>query len=68
MYDQKERVKQDREWWIKLKCLAGEEDVGGFYEVYADYLEWANIISSHRVLLHKMARLVQRDVGKGNCY
>lgn len=51
---------QRYEMWKKLNQLTEEENIGEFYKLYAEYLEFDGIISVERESLHKMARLVEK--------
>lgn len=55
MTEQWDRGADERKWWKELKEFADDGEVGGFYAHYARYLEWNNIHSPQRKLLHKMA-------------
>jgi len=50
-------AKQERRWWAELDELASTEDIAGFWQRYVEYLEWNNVISSNRRIIHKMAFL-----------
>jgi len=50
-------AKQERRWWAELDELASAKDIAGFWQRYAEYLEWNNVISSNRRIIHKMAFL-----------
>ena len=52
------RRTREREWWDELKTLAAANDVRGFYKRYAEYLESQYVLSEHRGILLKMAKLV----------
>lgn len=52
---------EDRRWWIKLQTLYDNEDIKGFYSLYSKYLEAAGIVSTSRIILHKMAKLVSES-------
>jgi len=52
------RRTRERERWDELKTLAAANDVRGFYKGYAEYLESQYIVSEHRGILLKMAKLV----------
>jgi len=54
---------KEKEWWNKLKKLAAEDDVAGFYMEYAKYLEWNNVISESRQAIYKMAIRVTELLG-----
>jgi hypothetical protein len=49
------RRQEESDWWKKLRDLANKELVAEFYEEYAKYLEWNNIISEDRKVIYKMA-------------
>ena len=51
-------IVKERERWDELKALAAANDVRGFYQRYAEYLESQYVISEHRGILLKMAKLV----------
>jgi hypothetical protein len=55
MTTQWDRQGEEQQWWKRLGSLADSGDVRGFYLEYAKYLEWNNIHSPQRSLLHKMA-------------
>lgn len=57
-YAQSSRVKQEKEYWTQLKKLASDDDVIGFYKLYAKYLDWNNVISPDRRAIYKMANKV----------
>lgn len=57
-YAQSSKVKQEREYWAKLRQLATEDNVVEFYKLYAQYLEWNNVLSPDRKAIHKMAKKV----------
>lgn len=50
--------RSEHQWWTRLKQLADANDIKGFYACYAVYLESQEIVSGHRKVLHKMAKLV----------
>jgi hypothetical protein len=52
---QSERAEIERLFWNNLDELAEKDDVVGFYTLYAQYLEWNNIISRGRRSIYKMA-------------
>lgn len=52
-----ERESEERSRWDELKALAAKDDAAGFWRRYADYLEWNNVVSESRQVIHRMARL-----------
>jgi len=54
---------KEKEWWNKLKKLAAEDDVVGFYREYVKYLEWNSVISESRQAIYKMAIRVTELLG-----
>jgi hypothetical protein len=59
--NQWDRQKVEQQWWRDLKSIADAGDVKAFYAHYAKYLEWNNIHSPQRQLLHKMALMVAEE-------
>lgn len=57
-YAQSSRVKQEREYWTKLKQYAQEDNVVEFYKLYTQYLEWNNIYSPDRKAIYQMGKRV----------
>lgn len=57
-YARSSRREQEREYWTKLKQLANEDNVLEFYRLYAQYLEWNNVLSPDRKAIYKMAKKV----------
>ena len=51
-------ISKERERWDELRTLAAANDVQGFYKRYAEYLESQYVLSEHRGILLKMAKLV----------
>ncbi len=51
-------VELDLEYWHRLKLLANDNNIPGFFTLYCKYLEWRNIISPNRQILYKMSQLV----------
>lgn len=54
---------KEKEWWNKLKKLAAEDDVVGFYGEYVKYLELNSVISESRQAIYKMAIRVTELLG-----
>lgn len=54
--DQRERTRERDRRWDKLKQLADAGSVTEFWKRYAEYLEWDEIRSPSRKLLHKMVK------------
>ena len=65
-YAQSHRVKKEREYWTKLRELANNDKVREFYILYAEYLEWNNILSNDRKAIYKMAKRVVELLEKTN--
>lgn len=57
-----EIARQDFEWWERLQKLADAGDLAGFWSTYAEYLEWSNIASRRRALVHKMAKRTAEEM------
>lgn len=57
MMDVKVRTEERKRRWEELMDLADQNNVERFWQRYADYLEWDNIVSPSRLAMHKMARL-----------
>lgn len=57
-YCQRSRRQKEKEYWTKIKQFALEDKVSDFYRLYAEYLEWNNVISPDRKAIHKMATRV----------
>lgn len=57
-YAQANRVKTEREYWTKLRKFSQEDNVVEFYKLYAQYLEWNNVLSPDRKAIHQMAKRV----------
>lgn len=55
-YAQSSRISKEKEYWTKLKQLANENNILEFYRLYSEYLEWNNILSKNRTIIHKMAK------------
>ena len=49
------RAAKEKQYWDELKRLADTDQVAAFYRLYAEYLEWADIVSNSRKAIHKMA-------------
>ena len=54
-----EREASHRHWWGELARLAKENNIKGFYRVYAEYLKAHGVISPDRKILYDMARAVE---------
>lgn len=57
-YARSDRATKEKEYWTKLKQLADENNVLAFYKLYAEYLEWNNIISPSRKAIYRMAKVI----------
>ena len=53
-----ERAKERIKRWDELRSLSTARNIPEFYKRYSDYLEWDNIVSESRAVLHTMALAV----------
>ena len=65
-YARSDRVAKEKEYWTKLKQLADENNVLGFYKLYSEYLEWNSIISPSRKAIYRMAKAIVELIEKNN--
>ncbi len=55
-WNQEGHEKIDREYWSSLKEHSKNNNWADFYELYAEYLAWANIYSERREILYVAAQ------------
>jgi hypothetical protein len=54
-------IEQEDEWWAKLQALSDNDDVKGFFLLYEKYLKDHGLISSHRITIYKMIKLLNEE-------
>jgi hypothetical protein len=60
-YIQSQRIQKEKQYWTKLRQLSDNDNVKEFYQLYMEYLEWSNILSSDRKAIYKMAKKIAEN-------